>query len=45
MKDEIFGPILPVLSFTDLNEAIKIVDRNLYLAISIQKTEKQLINY
>ena len=25
MKDEIFGPILPVLSFTDLNEAIKIV--------------------
>lgn len=25
MKDEIFGPILPILSFSDLNQAIKIV--------------------
>ncbi|NEW79573.1 MAG: aldehyde dehydrogenase [Gelidibacter sp.] len=25
MKDEIFGPILPVISFNDLNEAIKMV--------------------
>ena len=28
MKEEIFGPILPVLSFTDLQEAINIVKEN-----------------
>ena len=30
MKQEIFGPILPVLFYEDINDAIKIIERNPY---------------
>lgn len=45
MKDEIFGPLLPVLSFNTKEEAMKIIRRNpnplsLYLFTSDKKNEK-----
>jgi len=45
MKDEIFGPILPVLSFTDLNEAIKVVkERPKPLACYIYSKNRKIID-
>lgn len=45
MKDEIFGPILPVLSFTDLDEAIKMVKkRPKPLACYIYSKNRKTIN-
>jgi len=45
MKDEIFGPILPVLSFTDLDEAIKMVkERAKPLACYIYSNNKRTID-
>ena len=48
MKEEIFGPILPVLSFTTTEEAMKIVQHNdnplaFYLFTSNKKTEEDWI--
>lgn len=48
MKEEIFGPILPVLSFSDINEAINIVYQNknplsFYLFTNNEKTEAEWI--
>ncbi|WP_162425711.1 aldehyde dehydrogenase [Pontibacter pudoricolor] len=47
MQEEIFGPILPVISFNDLNEAISMVNRHekplsLYF-FSTNKTQQQRI--
>lgn len=49
MKDEIFGPILPILSFTTAAEAKKIIANNpnplaLYIFTSSQQKEKQWLN-
>tara|TARA_R110001583_G_scaffold123082_1_gene274429 strand:+ start:48224 stop:49594 length:1371 start_codon:yes stop_codon:yes gene_type:complete len=45
MKDEIFGPILPILSFTNINEAIKMVkEKPKPLACYIYSKKKQTIN-
>ena len=45
MKDEIFGPILPIISFTDLNEAIKMVkERPKPLACYIYSKNRKIIN-
>jgi len=45
MKDEIFGPILPVISFTDLNEAIKKVkERPKPLSCYIYSKNRKTIN-
>ena len=48
MKEEIFGPLLPVLSFTTTEEAIKMVHRNenplaFYLFTKNKNTEKEWI--
>jgi len=48
MKEEIFGPILPVLSFTTIDEAVNIVQQNanplaFYLFTSSKKKEKEWI--
>jgi aldehyde dehydrogenase (NAD+) len=49
MTEEIFGPVLPVISFTTTDEAIEIVKKNanplaLYLFTSNKKTEKEWID-
>jgi aldehyde dehydrogenase (NAD+) len=45
MEDEIFGPILPVLSFTDLDEAIKMVkERAKPLACYIYSNNRRTID-
>ncbi len=49
MKDEIFGPILPILSFTTMQEAAAIIAHNpnplaLYIFTSSSKKEKEWIN-
>ncbi len=45
MKDEIFGPILPVISFTDLDESIQQVKkRSKPLACYIYAKNRKLIN-
>ncbi len=45
MKDEIFGPILPVIAFTNLNDAInKVKQRAKPLACYIYSKNKRLIN-
>ncbi len=45
MKDEIFGPILPVLSFSDLDQAIKMVkERAKPLACYIYSNNRQTID-
>jgi aldehyde dehydrogenase (NAD+) len=49
MTEEIFGPILPVISFSNTEEAIKIVKENdnplaLYLFTNNKKTEKEWID-
>jgi aldehyde dehydrogenase (NAD+) len=44
MQDEIFGPILPVISFTDLNDAIKLVkERPKPLSCYIYSTNRKQI--
>ena len=49
MKEEIFGPILPIISFTTMNEAKTIIGKNpnplaFYLFTSSNKKEKEWIN-
>ena len=45
MKDEIFGPILPVISFSNLDETIKMVkDRPKLLSCYIYKKKKKTID-
>lgn len=48
MQEEIFGPILPVLSFSDLNEAIKMVNRHekplaLYFFSANREDQKRIL--
>lgn len=48
MKEEIFGPVLPVISFATTNEAMEIVQQNenplaLYLFTKDKKTEEEWI--
>ena len=45
MKDEIFGPVLPIISFTSMDEAKKIIEQNpnplsFYIYTSSSKKEK-----
>lgn len=49
MKDEIFGPILPVISFSTMNEAKQIIQRNpnplsFYVYTSNSKKEKEWLS-
>ncbi|MBK6937287.1 MAG: aldehyde dehydrogenase [Chitinophagaceae bacterium] len=49
MKDEIFGPVLPVLSFTDMEEAKKIIGQNpnplaFYVFTQSKAKEKEWLN-
>lgn len=49
MKEEIFGPILPVISFTTMQEAVDIIDKNknplaFYIFTSNKETEKKWID-
>lgn len=49
MKDEIFGPILPILSFTDRKEALEIVNRNpnplaFYVFTASKRKEEDWLN-
>jgi aldehyde dehydrogenase (NAD+) len=49
MQDEIFGPILPVLEYTDLNEAIDRINQRpkplaLYLFSKDQQTQQQVLD-
>jgi aldehyde dehydrogenase (NAD+) len=46
MKDEIFGPVLPVMSFSEMKEALAIISSNpnplaFYIFTSEKKTEKR----
>lgn len=48
MEDEIFGPILPILEYRDLNEAIKLINSRpkplaLYLFAENREVEKRVI--
>lgn len=50
MKEEIFGPILPVMTFSDLSEVITYVNRHekplaLYLFTGSRKTEKKILKH
>lgn len=49
MQEEIFGPILPIISFTEMNEAIKIIKLNknplaMYVFTSSAEKEKLWLN-
>ncbi len=50
MKEEIFGPILPIIVYEDLNDAIKIINENnpnplaLYLFTKNKKVIKKVLN-
>lgn len=49
MKEEIFGPVLPIITFTNMEEAIEIIDKNknplaLYIFTSGIDNEKKWIN-
>ena len=49
MQEEIFGPVLPVISFTDMNYAVKIVKQNknplaFYLFTSSKEKENNWLN-
>ncbi|MDR2897516.1 MAG: aldehyde dehydrogenase [Spirochaetaceae bacterium] len=49
MQEEIFGPILPVITFTDLNDAIASINRRphplaLYLFTSSKEREKRVLS-
>lgn len=48
MQEEIFGPILPIIEFDDIEEAIKHINGNhkplaLYLFTNSKKTQKQIL--
>lgn len=50
MQEEIFGPILPVMTFSDLSEVISYVNRHekplaLYLFTGSRKTEKRILKH
>lgn len=50
MRDEIFGPILPILSFTHLNDAITFIQERphplaLYLFTGSKRTERFLLDH
>jgi aldehyde dehydrogenase (NAD+) len=46
MQEEIFGPILPVLTYTDLDEALAVVnERDKPLALYIHSRNRQTIDY
>lgn len=50
MKEEIFGPILPVMTFSDLSEVITYVNRHekplaLYLFTGSRKAEKKILKH
>ncbi len=49
MKEEIFGPILPVIAFTEMKEALAIINQNknplaMYVFTSSAEKEKQWLN-
>ena len=49
MQEEIFGPILPIIAFTEINEAIAIINKNknplaMYVFTSSAEKEKQWLN-
>ncbi|MEO6669199.1 MAG: aldehyde dehydrogenase [Ferruginibacter sp.] len=49
MTDEIFGPLLPIITFSTMDEALKIIARNknplaFYIFTSDNKKEKQWLN-
>ena len=49
MQEEIFGPILPIISFTEMQDAIKIIKLNknplaMYVFTSSSEKEKQWLN-
>ncbi|MFI3250813.1 MAG: aldehyde dehydrogenase [Eubacteriales bacterium] len=49
MKDEIFGPILPILTYTDLNDAMRKINQRekplaLYLFTNSKAHEKQVLS-
>ena len=48
MQEEIFGPILPIIEFVDMEEVIKHINKNhkplaLYLFTNSKKTQKQIL--
>lgn len=46
MQEEIFGPILPVLTYTNLDEALRIINqREKPLALYIQSRNRQTVRY
>ena len=49
MKEEIFGPILPIMSYRDLNQVINDINKQpkplaLYLFTSDKRVEKKVLN-
>ena len=49
MKEEIFGPILPIITFTEMNEAVEIIKKNknplaMYVFTSSTDKEKKWLN-
>ncbi len=49
MKEEIFGPILPIIAFTEMKEALEIIKQNknplaMYVFTSSAEKEKQWLN-
>jgi aldehyde dehydrogenase (NAD+) len=49
MQEEIFGPVLPVLTFNNIDEAIEMISRNptplaLYLFTEEKNTEREVLN-
>ena len=49
MQEEIFGPILPIITFTEMNEALNIIKQNknplaMYVFTSSAEKEKQWLN-
>ena len=49
MQEEIFGPVLPLISFTDMNDAVKIIKQNknplaFYLFTSSKEKENNWLN-
>ena len=49
MQEEIFGPVLPVISFTDMHDAVKIIKQNknplaFYLFTSTKEKENNWLN-
>ncbi len=50
MQEEIFGPLLPVLTYTDINEVIAYINKNekplaLYIYSSKRKNQNYIINH